>query len=194
MSIAFNRIYISDSSGELSELEEIRINRDQVIEMLMNKLYLLNFLATKLYTYNKLLAMEYYRYIQLLATPIGRKIQIYPLIYDYFGVDLSDTTYYPTIFTGVERIVEYIDWLKKSKAEYLIDYRKWLVSMKLGVRVRTFIKQIIFVFNDIAPELISYLDSINIGREIKINVLIIKKYQYGENNELINIAYYPWSY
>lgn len=192
MSIVCNSIYLTSSSGELNKFNEIRLNRDQVIELFMNKPDLLSFLAEKVFTYNRLLAMEYYKYIQLLAIPIGKIIQLYPLIYDYYGVDLSDTTFYPTIFTGAERVVEYIDWLKKSKAEYLRDFKKWLINMKTSIRVKTITNQVIYVFNDSTPELITYLDSINIAKELKITILVVKKYQYN-NIDLINITYYPWS-
>lgn len=193
MSIACNYIYLARSISEITKLDEIRMNRDQVIELFMNNPFILNFLSEKIHTYNRLLSMEYYKYVQVIATPIGKKIQIYPLVYDYYGVDLSDTTFYPAIFTSAERVIEYIDWLKRTKAEYLRDFRKWLFSVKTSIKLKTFINKIIFVFNDVTPELITYLDSINTGRDFKIAVLIVKKYSCMKDNELINITYYPWS-
>ncbi|MEM4532393.1 MAG: hypothetical protein QXU89_01900 [Desulfurococcaceae archaeon] len=194
MSISLSNMYLTNSSGELIKLEEIRLNKDQVIELFMNKPSILDFIPGHIYTYNRILAMEYYKYIQLIATLMNKKILLYPLIYDYFDIDLSDLTFYPTIFTGTDRVTEYIDWLRKSKANYLIDFKKWLMDLKKGSRIRTIIKQIIFVFNNISPELISYIDSININRETKITVIAVKKYRSRSGDCFIHIMYYPWRY
>ena len=192
----FSKNYLLIIEGENVEKPlEASLDLDFVKKTICDKPYLLSFLINKreIHCYPKILQTETYKYVQLLGVPVSRRVHIYPIIYDYYTYKFTSIEEFekiPYMFTGLSELHRYIYWLNRCRANWALNFKLWIDSIRVSKRRLIDIPLTIFILNGINPEILDRVKHVNKTSKYMIGVLVIRLYKKGDKHLILSVDYY----